>query len=97
MDEHERPVEVERETTVINTGGGGGGGGGAIVALVVVALLGIVAFLWFGGYLGRSGDGVDVNVNVEAPQIELPAVELPDVKVETPPPAREERSANKAE
>ena len=82
MDEHERPVEVERETTVINTGGGGGGGS-PIVALLVVAVIAVAAFLCFGGYLQRAADDVDVNVNVEAPKIELP-----DVNINLPPPSQ---------
>ena len=89
MDEHERPVEVERETTVINTGGGGGGGG-TIVAVVVVLVLVVLAFVYFGGYLGRAVDDTDINVNVDAPKIELP-----DVSIETPP-ARQEAPAEPA-
>ncbi|HYN46909.1 MAG TPA: hypothetical protein VES64_09475 [Allosphingosinicella sp.] len=90
MDEHERPVEVERETTVINTGGGGGGGGGTIVAVVVLLVLVVLAFVYFGGYLGRAVDNTDINVNVDAPKIELP-----DVSIETPP-ARQEAPAEPA-
>ncbi len=80
MDERERPVEVERETTVINTGGGGGGGGGTIVALLVLVVIAVAVFLFFGGYLERAADKVDVNVNVEAPK-----VELPDINIDTTP------------
>ena len=84
MDDPERPVEVERETTVINTGGSGGGGG-TIVALVALVVIVVGAFLFFGGYLQNAADDLDVNVNVEAPK-----VELPDINIETPPaPARE--------
>lgn len=79
MDERERPVEVERETTVINTGGRDGGGGGTIVALLVLVVVAVGLFLFFGGYLQRAADEVDINVNVDAPK-----VELPDVKVEVP-------------
>jgi hypothetical protein len=92
MSDPERPVEVERETTVIHTGGGGGGSGATIVLLLVLAIIAVAAFLWFGGYLQRAADDIDVNVNVEAPK-----VELPDVKIETPPPAREEPARNEAE
>ena len=88
MDEDERPVEVERETTVINTGGGGGGGG-TIVALLVLLVIAVAAFLFFGGYLERAADEVDINVNVEAPKIELP-----DIKIETPPPAAPQQPAD---
>lgn len=87
MDEDDRPVT--HETTVINTGGDRGGGG-TIVALVVVALLALGAFLFFGGYLQSAADDLNVNVNVEAPK-----VELPDVTIETPP-ARQEAPAEPA-
>lgn len=79
MDERERPVEVERETTIINTGERSGGGG-AITAIVVLVVLGVLAFLFFGGYLQRAADEVDINVNVEAPN-----VELPDIDIDTTP------------
>lgn len=76
MDEQERPVE--RETTIIHTGERSGSGGAiaAVVALVVIAVL---AFLFFGGYFQKAADGVDVNVNVAAPNIDLP-----DIDVSTP-------------
>ncbi len=78
MDERERPIEVERETTVINTGGERSGGG-TVVALVVLVVVAVALFLFFGGYLQRAADEVDINVNVDAPK-----VELPDVKIEAP-------------
>jgi hypothetical protein len=78
MDEDQRPVE--RETTVIQTGERSGGGG-AVAAIVALVVLAVIAFLFFGGYLERAADEVDVNVNVETPK-----VELPDVTIETPPP-----------
>ena len=74
---------VERETTVISTGGGGG----AIAAIVVVLLLGLLAFLYLGGYLGRAADGTDINVNVDVPK-----VEVPDIDVNLPPPSQPENS-----
>lgn len=77
---------VERETTVIATQGGGGGG--AMVAILVVLLLGLLAFLYFGGYLGRTVDGTDINVNVDVPK-----VEVPDVDVNLPPPSQPENSS----
>ena len=72
---------VERETTVISTGDGGGGG--AIAAIVIVLLAALLLFLYFGGYLGRAADEIDVNVNVDAPK-----VEAPDVDVNLPPPSQ---------
>ncbi|HST36966.1 MAG TPA: hypothetical protein VLK25_10110 [Allosphingosinicella sp.] len=88
MDEQERPVEVERETTIIQTGNGGGGGAG-LLAIVVLLVLAIAAFLYLGGYLQRAADEVDVNVNVAAPN-----VELPDIKIEQPKSEPAEAPAN---
>ena len=84
MDERERPVEVERETTVINTGGDRGGGGmiAAIIALLVLAVLG---FLFFGGYFERAADDVGVNVNVEAPDVKMPDINIDTGKGESTP------------
>lgn len=73
MDEDERPVT--RETTVINAGGGGGGTG-VIVLLAVLVLIVAGAVLYFGGYLGRSANKTDVNVNVSLPKVELPDVHI---------------------
>jgi len=86
MEEEQRPVE--HETTIIQTGErrGGGGAVAAIVALVVIAL---IAFVYFGGYLQKAADEVNVDINVTAPNIELP-----DVKIESPPPAAEPVNSN---
>ena len=81
MDEPERPVErpVERETTIIQTGERNGGGGGVVAAVVALFVLGALAFFFFGGYFEKAADEMDVNVNVEAPN-----VELPDINIEPP-------------
>ena len=84
MDERERPVEVERETTVINTGGDRGGGG-MIAAVIVVLVLAVLAFLFFGGYFGRAADDVGVNVNVEAPDVKMPDINIDTGKGESTP------------
>ena len=78
----ETPPRVERETTVINTGGGGGGG--TVVAVLVLLVVAVLLFLYFGGYLNRAADEVGVNVNVEAPK-----VDMPDVDINVPPPSTE--------
>lgn len=84
MDEQERPVEVERETTVINTGNGGGGGG--IIALVVVLIAAaVIAFLFFNGYFERAADEVGVNVNVEAPDVKMPDINIDTGKGDSQP------------
>ena len=92
MDERERPVEVERETTVINTGGDRGGGGGVVAAVVVLLAIAVLAFLFFGGYFERAADEVGVNVNVEAPD-----VKMPDIKVEMPKSEPAETPSNSAD
>lgn len=79
MDERDEPVR--HETTVINTGERGGGGA-AILGVIVVLLIGVAAFLYFGGYLGHGGANRDINVNLKAPDINIKA---PDVTVNNPP------------
>lgn len=85
MDERdERPVEVERETTIIQSGGDRGSGG--VVALVVVLLaIAVLGFLYFGGYFDRAADEVGVNVNVEAPDIKMPDIDIDTDKGESAP------------
>jgi hypothetical protein len=84
MDERERPVEVERETTVINAGGDRGGGG-TIAAVVVLLLIAVLAFLFFGGYFESAADEVGVNVNVEAPDVKMPDINIDTGKSESTP------------
>jgi hypothetical protein len=70
MDEHEEPVR--HETTIINAGSGSGGSGATILALFVALLVGIAAFLYFGGYIGGSGKADrNVNINIKAPDINI--------------------------
>ena len=78
---------VERETIVVDSGGRGGGGG-AIAAILVVLVIGVLAFLFFGGYLGRAARDSDVNVNVN-----LPKVELPPIHIDNPAPAQQQQPA----
>jgi hypothetical protein len=81
MDERDEPVR--HETTIINAGSDGdrGGGGAAILGLVVALLVGIAAFLYFGGYLGGTKANPDININVKAPDIDIKA---PNINVEPP-------------
>ena len=74
---------VRHETTIINAGSDGdrGGGGATILVLVVALLVGIAAFLWFGGYLGGTKANPDININVKAPDIDIKA---PNINVEPP-------------
>lgn len=66
---------VRHETTIIQTGERRGGGG-TILGLVVLLIIALLAFLFFGGYLGRAADKADVNINVTAPNIELPDIQV---------------------
>ena len=73
--EPETVREVERTTTVVSTGGDRGGGGALLAVLVIIVLLAVLYFV-FSGSFNRA---TDVNVNVEAPKIDVP-----DVKLEVP-------------
>ena len=76
MDERdidERAEPVRHETTIINAGSGSdrGGGGATMLALIVALLVGIGAFLYFGGYLGGGRADRDININIKAPDINI--------------------------
>ena len=83
----EATPRIERETTVINTGGGGSGG--TIVAVLVLLVGVVLLFLYFSGSLGGTADGVDLNVNIDAPK-----VEMPDIDINNPPPAESSNKTN---
>ena len=73
----------EENVTIVQTGERRGGGSTALIAIVVIAVLALLAYFLFGGGLNRAADEVGVNVNIDAPKVELPdvKVEVPDVKV----------------
>ena len=80
--EREIPRETVRDTertTIIQTDGGRDRGGGGVI-LAVVLILGLLALLYFlfSGNFNRAADEVGVNVNVEAPKVEMPQVSVPD-------------------
>ncbi|HEX8624308.1 MAG TPA: hypothetical protein VF782_04435 [Allosphingosinicella sp.] len=64
--------DTERTTIIQTDGGRDRGGGGVILAVVLIlALLALLYFL-FAGSFNRAADSVGVNVNVEAPKIDVP-------------------------
>ena len=82
--DHERVTE--RTTVVTNDGGRRGGGGWLVAILLLVALL-VLLFFLFGNGFDRAADEVGVNVNLDAPKVEVPdvKVDIPDeVKVDLP-------------
>ena len=94
-DPDREPLRESERTTIITTDGDRGGGGGIIVAVVLILAVLILAFVLFGGSLNRAADEVGVNVDVEAPKIEVPdvqvnipekvEVDLPDVDTKDEP------------
>lgn len=91
--------ETERTTTVIDTDGDRGGGGGLIVAVLVVLVLLAVLYFLFSGSFNRAADETGINVNVEAPKVEVPNVDLkvPDkIEVEVPDEVKVETEGNSA-
>lgn len=90
-DRDREPVHETDRTTIVHADGNRGGGGGVIVAIVAILALLVLLYLFFGGGLNRAADEVGVNVNVDAPKVELPDVtvkvpekiEVPAVKIET--------------
>ena len=95
MSDHDRDRETIRETdrtTVVHTDGGRSGGGVLIAIVLILAVLALLFFL-FGGGFNRTADEVGVNVDVDAPKVEVPDVnvkipdkidvEIPDVDVKT--------------
>lgn len=80
MDEPERPVT--HETTVINTGERRGGG--SLIAIVLVLVVATLAFLYFGGYLQRAADKTNININVDAPKIDMPDINIERQRSEPP-------------
>jgi hypothetical protein len=74
--EREIPRETVRDTertTIIQTDGGRDrGGGGVILAVVLILALLAVLYFVFSGSFNRAADSVGVNVNVEAPKVDMP-------------------------
>jgi hypothetical protein len=87
--EREIPRETVRDTertTIIQTDGGRDrGGGGVLLAVVLILALLAVLYFVFSGSFNRAADEVGVNVNVEAPKVEMPSIDVPDkIEVKVP-------------
>ena len=90
--------ETERTTTVVDTGGDRGGGGLLLAVLVILVLLAVLYFV-FSGSFNRAADEVGVNVNVEAPKVDVPDVnvKVPDkIEVKVPDEVKVETDGNTA-
>jgi hypothetical protein len=74
--EREIPRETVRDTertTIIQTDGGRDrGGGGVILAVILILALLAVLYFVFSGSFNRAADSVGVNVNVDAPKVDMP-------------------------
>lgn len=93
-DRDPEPIRETERTTVVHTDGDRGRGGGVIIAVILlIAVLALLFFL-FGGNLNRAADEVGVNVNVDAPKVEVPDlnVNLPDIDVHTDGDATENKT-----
>ena len=95
--ERETVRDTERTTTVIQTDGDRGGGGGVLLAVLVILVLLAVLYFVFSGSFNRAADNVGVNVNVEAPKVDVPDVDLkvPDkIEVKVPDEVKVETDGN---
>jgi hypothetical protein len=97
--ERETVRDTERTTIIQTDGGRDRGGGGVLLAvLLILVLLGVLYFI-FSGSFNRAADEVGVNVNVEAPNVDMPDVSVPD-KIELKVPdvdVKTEGDGNKAD
>lgn len=78
---------VTERTTIVTTETGGRSSGVWIVAILLVVALLAILFLVFGDRFGRAED-IGVNVNIDAPKVEIPdtvKIDVPDkVEVDLP-------------
>lgn len=76
--ERETVHDTERTTTTVVQTDGGRGSGGVVLAVILILVLLAVLYFIFSGSFNRAADSVGVNVNVEAPKVEVPDVKIPD-------------------
>jgi hypothetical protein len=104
MSDYDREPEAVRETertntTVVTTGGDRGGGGGVLLAVLVILVLLAVLYFVFSGSFNRAADKVGVNVNVDAPKVEVPDVnvKVPDkIELKVPDEVKVDTDGNKS-
>ena len=102
MDDDDRERVRDSDRTTIVTSDRGGRGAGTLVAVLLVIVLLVVLFLLFGDRLRGTAEDVevpqeiDVNVNVEAPELRLPDVEIRQAPPagEEPPPANQDANSS---
>ncbi|HEX8262027.1 MAG TPA: hypothetical protein VF547_04040 [Allosphingosinicella sp.] len=97
--ERETVRDVERTTTVVQTGNGDRGGGGVLLAVLVILVLLAVLYFVFSGSFNRAADEVGVNVAVEAPKVDIPDVnvKMPDkIEVKVPDEVKVDTDGNEA-
>lgn len=100
MTDPDREREIPRDsvrdterTTIIQTDGGRGRGSGVLLAIVLIVALLAVLYFVFSGSFNRAADSVGVNVNVEAPKVDMPSIDMPD-KIELKVPEKIEVSTD---
>ena len=92
MAENDREAERESTTTVIRTDGGSSGVGlllGIVLALLLFGLL--FVFLYGGLDFGAAPEQIDVDVNVDVPELEVPEFEAPE---DSPPAAPNDNNSS---
>ncbi len=101
-DRDRNEVRDTERTTIVHTDSGRGGSGGFLLAIVVLIALAALLFFLFGGSRDRPTEGVDIDVNIEAPEltvpdVQVPNVDVPDVSVNLPDPEpRNESEGNRS-
>jgi hypothetical protein len=70
--ERETVRDTERTTIIQTDGGRDRGGGGILLAVVLILALLAILYFVFSGSFNRAADSVGVNVNVDAPKVDMP-------------------------